>query len=106
MHFAMSMSKRVMTSPPAALTFSASITMQSIGQARPQARQAVQISRSTRRAGSGVGFNVFHDMFGTPDDWVWGDQVTDEATWGAHNPTDHAADLHRSGYRRRAEGET
>src|SRR5262245_14292106 len=47
MHFAMSMSKRDMTRPPAALSFSASITMQSIGQARSQARQAVQISRST-----------------------------------------------------------
>src|SRR5207244_11397359 len=43
MHFAMSMSKRVMTKPPAALSFVASITMQSIGQARSQARQAVQI---------------------------------------------------------------
>jgi len=49
MHFAMSMSKRVMTRPPAALSFSASITMQSIGQARSHARQAVQISRSTSR---------------------------------------------------------
>ena len=47
MHFAMSMSKRVMTRPPAVLSFVASITMQSIGQARSQARQAVQISRST-----------------------------------------------------------
>ncbi len=46
---AMSMSKRVMTRPPAALSFSASMTMQSIGQARSQARQPVQISRSTSR---------------------------------------------------------
>src|SRR5207249_5106649 len=30
---------------------------------------------------SGIGFNIFHDMFGTPDDRVWGNQVTDEATW-------------------------
>ncbi|TMB02806.1 MAG: hypothetical protein E6J70_06435, partial [Deltaproteobacteria bacterium] len=29
---------------------------------------------------SGIGFNIFHDMFGTPDDRVWGNQVTDEAT--------------------------
>ena len=42
---------------------------------------------------SGIGFNIFHDMFGTPDDRVWGNQVTDEATWRAHNPTDRAADL-------------
>ena len=35
---------------------------------------------------SGVGFNVFHDMFGTPDDRVWDNQLTDEATWRAHNP--------------------
>src|SRR5207253_2247710 len=42
---------------------------------------------------SGIGFNVFHDMFGTPDDRVWGNQVTDEATWRDHNPTDRAADL-------------
>jgi hypothetical protein len=45
----MTMSKRVMTGPPAALSFDASITMQSIGQARAQARQAVRISRSTSR---------------------------------------------------------
>src|SRR2546428_1691494 len=42
---------------------------------------------------SGVGFNVFHDMFGTPDDRVWGNQVTSEATWREHNPTDRVADL-------------
>jgi len=42
---------------------------------------------------SGIGFNIFHDTFGTPDDRVWGNQVTDEATWRAHNPTDRAADL-------------
>ena len=42
---------------------------------------------------SGIGFSIFHDMFGTPDDRVWGNQVTDEATWRAHNPTDRAADL-------------
>ncbi|HTD26074.1 MAG TPA: alpha/beta hydrolase family protein [Candidatus Elarobacter sp.] len=42
---------------------------------------------------SGIGFNVFHDMFGTPDDRVWGNQVTDEQTWREHNPTDRAADL-------------
>ena len=42
---------------------------------------------------SGIGFNIFHDMFGTPDDRVWGNQVTSEATWREHNPTDRVADL-------------
>src|SRR5438876_9953821 len=42
---------------------------------------------------SGIGFNIFHDMFGTPDDRVWGNQVTDEEVWREHNPTDRAADL-------------
>ena len=42
---------------------------------------------------SGVGFTAFHSQFGTPDDRVWGNQVTDSDTWAAHNPTDQAAKL-------------
>jgi diacylglycerol O-acyltransferase / trehalose O-mycolyltransferase / mycolyltransferase Ag85 len=42
---------------------------------------------------SGLAFTSLHDMFGTPDDRVWGNQVTDEETWRAHNPTDRAGDL-------------
>ena len=48
MHLAMSMSKRVMTSPPAALSFSASITMQSIIRAQGWAPWT---------------WNVFHNPF-------------------------------------------
>jgi hypothetical protein len=49
MHLAMSMSKRVRIICFVALSFDASMTMQSMGQARSQARQPVQISRSTSR---------------------------------------------------------
>ena len=42
---------------------------------------------------SGVFFTQLHDMFGTPDDRVWGDQLQDQATWTAHNPTARATDL-------------
>src|SRR5205823_6607902 len=42
---------------------------------------------------SGVGFTAFHNQFGTPDDRVWGNQLTDSDTWAAHNPTDQAAKL-------------
>jgi diacylglycerol O-acyltransferase/trehalose O-mycolyltransferase len=42
---------------------------------------------------SGFFFTDLHDMFGTPDSRVWGDQVQDMATWSAHNPTARAADL-------------
>ena len=42
---------------------------------------------------SGPGFSAVHDYFGTPDDRVWGNQLTDEAVWRAHNPTDLAAAL-------------
>src|SRR5438093_950927 len=42
---------------------------------------------------SGVGFTLFHDRYGTPDQRVWGDQVANADTWAAHNPTDRAADL-------------
>jgi S-formylglutathione hydrolase FrmB len=43
---------------------------------------------------SGPFFSTLHEQFGTPDDRVWGNQLTDEATWRAHNPTDLAASLH------------
>ena len=42
---------------------------------------------------SGPGFSALHDQFGTPDDRVWGNQLSDQATWRAHNPTDLAAAL-------------
>jgi S-formylglutathione hydrolase FrmB len=42
---------------------------------------------------SGPFFELLHQQLGTPDDRVWGDQVTDEAVWRAHNPTDLAAKL-------------
>lgn len=42
---------------------------------------------------SGIGFELLHDQFGTPDDRVWGDQLTDADTWKEHNPTDLVAKL-------------
>ncbi len=39
--------------------------------------------------GRGVG----GESIGTPNEGVWGSQITDEETWRAHNPTDRAADL-------------
>jgi S-formylglutathione hydrolase FrmB len=42
---------------------------------------------------SGVAFSFLHDMYGTPNDQIWGNQVTDNANWRAHNPTDLAANL-------------
>jgi S-formylglutathione hydrolase FrmB len=42
---------------------------------------------------SGPGFSTLHDRFGTPDDRVWGNQLTNQAEWRAHNPTDLAASL-------------
>ena len=42
---------------------------------------------------SGVAFTQLHGTYGTPDDRVWGNQVTDEQTWRANNPTDLAAHL-------------
>jgi diacylglycerol O-acyltransferase / trehalose O-mycolyltransferase len=35
---------------------------------------------------SGVAFTELHDMFGTPNDNVWGNQITDEKNWEANNP--------------------
>jgi S-formylglutathione hydrolase FrmB len=42
---------------------------------------------------SGPFFAALHPQFGTPDDRLWGNQLTSEATWRDHNPTDRAADL-------------
>jgi len=42
---------------------------------------------------SGVAFGALHDRFGTPNDDVWGNQLTDAGEWKAHNPTDRVADL-------------
>lgn len=42
---------------------------------------------------SGLAFSFLHDMYGTPNDNVWGNQVTDMANWEAHNPTDLASHL-------------
>lgn len=42
---------------------------------------------------NGFGFELAHDQFGTPDDRVWGDHITDADDWRAHNPTDQAAAL-------------
>ena len=42
---------------------------------------------------SGVFFEALHPYFGTPDDRIWGDQLTNGGEWRRHNPTDRAADL-------------
>lgn len=42
---------------------------------------------------NGAAFKIVHDQFGTPDDRVWGNQVTQEANWRANNPADQAAHL-------------
>ncbi|TMA28673.1 MAG: esterase family protein [Deltaproteobacteria bacterium] len=42
---------------------------------------------------SGVGFATLQSQFGTPGPGVWGDQLTDQATWTEHNPKARAADL-------------
>jgi len=42
---------------------------------------------------SGVAFTNLHTTFGTPNDNVWGNQVTNEAEWRRHNPTDRVTDL-------------
>ncbi|MBI2170139.1 MAG: alpha/beta fold hydrolase [Actinobacteria bacterium] len=43
--------------------------------------------------GSGPVFGLLHSQFGTPDDRVWGNQLTAAAVWREHNP----ADLARNG---------
>ncbi len=42
---------------------------------------------------SGLAFGALHDMFGTPNDDVWGNQITSQANWRAHNPADLAGSL-------------
>jgi len=42
---------------------------------------------------SGAAFSLLHQIFGTPDDRVWGNQLTDLKNWQAHNPKDMAAKL-------------
>lgn len=42
---------------------------------------------------SGFAYGAGNEQFGTPDDRVWGNQVSDEEEWRDHNPTDRAADL-------------
>ncbi|HUY64181.1 MAG TPA: alpha/beta hydrolase family protein [Acidimicrobiales bacterium] len=42
---------------------------------------------------SGVAFTELHSMYGTPDDAVWGNQVTNRANWAAHDPATLAPDL-------------
>jgi diacylglycerol O-acyltransferase/trehalose O-mycolyltransferase len=42
---------------------------------------------------SGVAFSLLHDAVGTPNDNVWGNQLTEDANWRAHNPADLAAHL-------------
>jgi len=42
---------------------------------------------------SGVAFSQLHDMFGTPNDNVWGNQITDEQNWEDNNPASLAANL-------------
>ncbi|MGH7896353.1 MAG: alpha/beta hydrolase [Candidatus Binatia bacterium] len=42
---------------------------------------------------SGVAYTLLHDMFGTPTDRVWGNQITNQNNWRAHNPADLAPNL-------------
>ena len=42
---------------------------------------------------SGIAFTELHDMFGTPNDNVWGNQVTDEKNWEENNPASLADHL-------------
>ena len=42
---------------------------------------------------TGVIFGELHDMFGTPNDNVWGNQITEEANWEANNPASLAGKL-------------
>jgi hypothetical protein len=42
---------------------------------------------------SGPFFAALHGQFGTPDDRLWGNQLTAESTWREHNPTDLAPKL-------------
>ena len=42
---------------------------------------------------SGVAFAALHDMFGTPNDNVWGNQISDEKNWEDNNPASRVAKL-------------
>jgi diacylglycerol O-acyltransferase/trehalose O-mycolyltransferase len=42
---------------------------------------------------SGVAFTELHDMFGTPNDNVWGNQITAEKNWEDNDPATLAANL-------------
>jgi S-formylglutathione hydrolase FrmB len=42
---------------------------------------------------SGVAFDALHDQYGTPNEEVWGNQLSDGSTWAAHDPTALAAKL-------------
>jgi diacylglycerol O-acyltransferase/trehalose O-mycolyltransferase len=42
---------------------------------------------------TGVVFTELNSQYGTPDDRVWGNQLTNYQTWAAHNPTSLAAKL-------------
>ena len=42
---------------------------------------------------TGTIFTALHSQYGTPNDEVWGSQVTDSAVWAQHNPTSLAAAL-------------
>jgi S-formylglutathione hydrolase FrmB len=42
---------------------------------------------------NGIAFLALHERFGTPDDRVWGNQVTNMDEWRANNPADLAASL-------------
>jgi len=37
---------------------------------------------------TGLAFVLIHNYEGTPSDKVWGNPITDDANWRAHNPTD------------------
>jgi diacylglycerol O-acyltransferase/trehalose O-mycolyltransferase len=42
---------------------------------------------------SGIVFSLLRAEYGTPGDQIWGNQLTNESDWAAHNPTSLAANL-------------
>lgn len=42
---------------------------------------------------SGTAFTALNGQYNTPTDAVWGNQITDEPNWAAHNPASLAKDL-------------
>jgi diacylglycerol O-acyltransferase/trehalose O-mycolyltransferase len=42
---------------------------------------------------SGAAFTALNSEYNTPTDAVWGNQITDESNWAAHNPASLAAQL-------------